>query len=934
MNPTQTETVRRLAWEGPFEFSTTVGIGVLVLAVLAWSLWRERSILGTQTTLAFGTLRMLAVLVVLWMVCAPNRVTVETSSTRQAIAVLTDVSGSMRTIDSPGTADDIRWLPGSEINLATELADRSVVAVGVALNELQRAEDAVRNHRGDVEVNQHRVAAGRAIDRIDTHLNAMPSSVSTDPIGSTLRKARQVLNSGDLESFRQRCRLLAKGKATQDADLQDRLSDLRYRVIGFRNVLTTLSNQCAAHESRRLDETGSAARGKLSKHDRLWRVNEAVNRWRDDSLQRINDDVDIHYARFDQTTRSVLPNEDMLQQADDLPATDVTAALQYLRDLQQTQPVAAAFMLSDLAHNELQSDQTTRKAPASFAGDLTDLPVFPVPIGNPNHRRDVALVATEAPPIAMRNDNILIQAQLHAHQCRGDTCVVQLISDSRIVDFRDVTIDSDFVTRKIRFDHRVSDVGQQSFQIAITPLDGEATTDNNFGTVDINVTRSDIKVLLADELPRWEFRYLAQLFRRDPKVDHDELLFRPRRIATGRRESTQQFPIDDGQWDHYDVVILGDVSPGRLSDQSQASLVQYVRRRGGTVVLVAGHQAMPQSFEGSPLQAFVPVKPTLAPIMVDDYAFRITEAGRSHVALMVGENRQATRDAWNFVNQFSPLHDVSRWRTPLRTATSLIDVVPRAVDDSGGGSDSNETPAETFLCWQPFGRGRVVYLSGPDTYRLRFLRGDQIHYRFWGQLMRWAIASDLSTGSQQVRIRTAKSRYETGETIRVEAELFDEDGSPMQSPSKVALKLESSSQQINASMKPLKDRPTTYTVDFENLPAGVYRAYPVKDALTARRDQGDIDDNDGITFTVAADVPTEMIDTRRNNALASQLAAATGGQVLSPSSIDEVLALTDLSPRVTSTMTTVPIWAQWQYLLLVFGCLQTEWIVRKWRGLS
>jgi hypothetical protein len=281
----------------------------------------------------------------------------------------------------------------------------------------------------------------------------------------------------------------------------------------------------------------------------------------------------------------------------------------------------------------------------------------------------------------------------------------------------------------------------------------------------VNVTRSEIKVLLADELPRWEYRYLTQLFRRDPKVECDELLFHPRMIATGRREATKTVPITVDDWDQYDVAVLGDLPPEHLPAAAQESLVEYVQERGGTVVLIAGSEAMPQAYESHPLGQILPVSPVAdAAPPASGYAFRVTEEGEKHEALLIGETAEATRTAWDFVNRFSPLHELSQWRRPRPSARTLLAAVPRDAAES-------EVQSNVFLCWQPVGRGRVVYLAGPETYRLRFLRGDRLHYRFWGQLLRWAIASDLGAGTQFVRIRTDKSRYNPRETVEAVVEV-------------------------------------------------------------------------------------------------------------------------------------------------------------------
>ncbi len=83
-----------------------------------------------------------------------------------------------------------------------------------------------------------------------------------------------------------------------------------------------------------------------------------------------------------------------------------------------------------------------------------------------------------------------------------------------------------------------------------------------------------------------------------------------------------------------------------------------------------------------------------------------------------------------------------------------------------------------------------------------------------------------------------------------------------------------------------------------------------------------------------ANLPAELVDTRCNRMMANQISDLTGGQALPPTAVSEVLALTNLTPVVTEATERKPLWDQWKYLWLVLGCLQIEWIIRKWRGLS
>jgi hypothetical protein len=385
-------------------------------------------------------------------------------------------------------------------------------------------------------------------------------------------------------------------------------------------------------------------------------------------------------------------------------------------------------------------------------------------------------------------------------------------------------------------------------------------------------------------------------------------------------------PVDVDEWDQYDVVILGDLPPEHLSVAAQESLAEYLRVRGGTLVLIAGREAMPQAYRKSPLEDILPVQPLERSALQDakSYAFRLTREGRDHPALMIAESDQATQVAWDFVNQFSPFHEISDWRAPRPSARTLISAVPR------GKSDEKDPGA--FLCWQAVGRGRVLYFSGPETYRLRFLRGDRFHHRFWGQLLRWAIASDMTAGSELVRIRTDRSRYTTREPLDVWVHLNDSEGRAVESDDE-QLRITSTDREQVVPLVPSREVPGKYRARLASLAPGVYRVEPFGprvDPLQQESPQGAV----SASFTVQAELPRELSDTRCDRALAQQIAKVTGGQVLPPTAVDEVFALMDLDPIVTEKVERRPLWLEWKYLWIVFGCLLSEWVVRKWKGLS
>jgi hypothetical protein len=136
MPPTSITTAESFIVDGPIGLPVAIGIGLVLAMLLAVVLRRESRVLGSRTVVIFWGLRMVAVSVVLWMLLAPMKILIETSTTRRAIVFMTDVSGSMQTIDPAGTSDDLRWALSQRDEKSfsiTREADQAEAALGIAL---------------------------------------------------------------------------------------------------------------------------------------------------------------------------------------------------------------------------------------------------------------------------------------------------------------------------------------------------------------------------------------------------------------------------------------------------------------------------------------------------------------------------------------------------------------------------------------------------------------------------------------------------------------------------------------------------------------------------------------------------------------------------------------------------------------------------------
>jgi len=953
MPPTTRTHTEYLAFDGPIHVALAVAAGCALLYLFSWSLRRERNVLGKRNTVLFWVLRAVALIVVLWMLLAPAAIRAERSTTRRCIAVAVDVSPSMQTIDPPEAADDLRWsvaAAGTAADSVTANADRALAAATIAERRLSTATAALQNYQPERLALESAAAAQAAIARARSSAQAVADLLKRKTFGDGLaiqqERVAHILQVLDGSDFRRLAELAAKFKDGQDSlssGWRESLSDLVHQMSGVRRRLAELARSAAEHEDP------AAIAGSQSQSPRLARAVGLIESLDATLLRPLRESVDIRHIAFagtatplaDQTAPAAAirrlisrgssdrsPGQGDGDQAAN-PVTDLAEVLQYLRREKRDQPLAAVFLLTDAGHNRPDS-----RDPRQAAAELSGTPVYVVPVGSSRHVRDVDLTAVSVPGVVMKDDDAVIEVALQAFDCEGESCRVELLREGTAIDHRDVEIASETATQRVRFNTKLTEVGLHRFQVRVVPLEAELTEENNFDQFEVNVTQNHIDLLVSDEMPRWEYRYLAQLFRRDPKLACDELLFRPRLIATGRRQESKSFPLTTDDWDRYDVVLLGDVPPEQLSIQAQESLVEFIRQRGGTLVMIAGDRFMPQAYIQQPLEELLPVTKVENAVPVeslDGYTFEVTDDGWRHHALMIADSEASTRTAWDFINRNAPFYSLSPYRRARPTARTLISAVPRT------SVDANLDPAKsTFLCWQPVGRGRVVYLAGPETYRLRFLRGDRLHYRFWGQLLRWAIASDLAAGSELVSIRTDRPDYRSGDSVQVVVRLNDESGNAIADATLQAIAIDADESRVTVPLQPDDSIPGRYLGEFERLPTGIYRVEPSgADVERLLHSSGQTGETAAMaSFTVRSPLNRELLDTRTDRALAEQIADATGGQVLPPTAVGEVLGLTDLAPLVTERTQTLPLWVQWKFLWIVFGCLSTEWVIRKRMGLS
>ncbi|NLX58890.1 MAG: VWA domain-containing protein [Phycisphaerae bacterium] len=929
-----TETFRDVIYSGPFSVAALVGIAVAALAIVVLLAWRESR--GARPWLwpIVAVLRMAAVAVVLWMLAGQTLLTTYRHTRPKAVGLLVDTSKSMGVVDpveSPGAA--ARWASALDPQVAegVRAMDGAAAALSVSRRYLGEFAEAFRTG-GDPGRGVSSLEAGvRSLEQAAAMLgdgrDALPTSDGN--LGADAGAISDEVQSRVLAEWRTLKRDYEAGRLHVDSRAPGRLRKLGEAVATCAARAKAVADAAAAAFEAEATAPDKAHLRRLADRTRREKVDDLLSRADRGWLAEVRKKARvIAYDFASQPVPSAQRPEDGEGGAGQADAgspvggtTDLAAALEQMARDGATQPLAAVVLCTDGGHN-------SGRDPDKVAAAMSHLPVFVVPVGNPDPVRDVILHHVQGPRTVFVNDQAVIECTVDAYGCAGEELVVELLDGETVVESRRVPVASDVYARQVSFGRKAEVLGRRTYTVRVSQLPDERVADNNAAEVAVEVIEDKLRVLLADNLPRWEHRYLSNLWRRDERVECDELVFEPRR-DDGRPARGTGWPATVEAWRRYQVVILGDLMPSRLGAAEIDLLEKYVGQRGGTAIVIAGTESMPEQFAETRLMQMLPVEPWReTPRDRSGFALHLTALGRDTAALQLDDSPLRSEGLWRDITQQLPLYELSRYSKPKATAQTLIEARPL------GRQEPLREGAPVFLCWQTYGRGKVMYLSAPATYQLRFRHGDRYHHRLWGQLLRWAAARDMDTGSKTVRIAVDKNRYTFGEEVQVSVRLSRLDGTAVEDgSSRVVARLDGRILQ-SVDLKPDEASPGLLRATLEGLPAGPVRLEPAGATVQELLNQEGY--GEPVETIARIDPPDELElrNTRCNLALLGQVAEATGGAVMPPTALEAAMGQLDLSPEVTERTERQPTWARWACLWVFLGCLTAEWIVRKLGGMA
>lgn len=625
----------------------------------------------------------------------------------------------------------------------------------------------------------------------------------------------------------------------------------------------------------------------------------------------------------------------------DADATDLAAPLDRAPRDVPLERLAGIILLTDGRHNA-----ETPLQPVARELSVAGVPVSSVVFGAQKPPRDAAVLSLDVPEAVFVEDRMLVTAELKLDGLAGENLKVVLQSPEgeEALDERTVQVPADRYRPRVELSHTPTTPGLQTYTVAVETRPDEVLPDNNAFPLRVNVTEERTRLLVLEGRPRWEFRYLKNLFaNRDPSVKLQYVLFDPDRVAPDaempvvhasadrppdQAEATA-LPESEDEWMKFDVVLLGDVMPESLPVEEQETLQRFVVEQGGTLVVVAGPHAMPDAFRHSPVADLLPLVPPPQggeAVTPEAYRIALTPEGERSVITRLDPDPETNEDLW------AELPDIY-WRQPVSGVRPGATVLAWARPAEGEAAEEEDSRASNALiAYQRVGMGRVMMLAFDRTWRMRYRAGDTHHHRFWGQVMRWAAGYRFPAGTQLVKLGTDRPRYAPEEPVHVRARLLQPDLSPLANADVAVTVLRDGEPVVRRTLRYLPSSPGLYEAEVGRLPPGPYELQ--LESPQARSAVGP-DELDSVVaeFTVEPGTSREQAELTPDSGPPGRLAQMTGGLVLGPHEAGRVLEPLRPPIAVQRERYEYVLWNSWPLLCLIMGVAAAEWLLRKRKAL-
>ena len=762
------------------------------------------------------------------------------------------------------------------------------------------------------------------------------------------------------------------------------------RLLSFGLLTALLLNPVKLFDSKGAKQKGDAFY--LLDSSQSMSNGDEGSRW-DRSLKMIRDSeqvggepvANVSLFRFGQHLAAVEPQVWQQPNSEFMPHdsdTQLASALRQLTSRFGRTPPGAIVVFSDGRARDAADIE-------SVAGHYAKLkvPVHVVPVGDATKGGDLAIVGVVSPPKVRKNSQVEVRVFLRSYgydekRCELTVSALDREGNRRKLNSLPITVRSGI--QSFTTSYHVGEIGQK-MEVAVTPLSGEMSVENNRYDFQVAVDRTKVRVLYVEGGPQLSFNITSNItfqengsapatrgphtdlqaaLSADPDIECVVLAAIPgnRRLQRMGENlafgSNRGFPETIAELAAFDAIILSNVARRAFTDEQLGWIDQWIEKRGGGLCMVGG----PNSFaaggwEGEAIGNMLPVELGESASEwnpINGIKLNPASSSLTHPIWHIVENDAANRELLKKIPEFTGIHRDQ----PLKSQASAIVLAT---------ADLNGTTVPVVTAGT-YGKGRTMAMSVAVTppWASEFVKNwgesDHRYYaKFWRNVIYW-LTEDSSIGRRRLIAKADQPFYRPAEKIMLSGGAYDESANRTASYRLVAMiEPQGTLDNTDPVWSPIRwpdALPRTsgetgpyiaWGEEFElphiqgdldyNLqlvlgpaPAAAAATQSIRLELTAYEETTQVDST-SIDLRIVHD-PYEQQNPFPDHELLNQLALSSGGKVFRDAESLRAMLEELPVPPPTFQVRKSPWWSQPWILGLIIGLMTTEWFWRRRLGLG
>ena len=927
----------QVLWNSPRALPLAVAAAVVVAVAVVWLYPPQVKGLAWHWRLGLPLLRAAGLVTLAAALLKPSVLRPKTGDEQGAVLVLVDRSRSMSVSDNARTAAQLVALADGMGRLSPGVRGDAAGVVAARAAEARPAAAALERAWGDLDYAR---VAGRGVEaarqRVETaaaHLRDAAARVS--------RAAGALGDAGPGEW----AAALSQVPAADAADAPAQLRALRAAL----DAAVAAAGRIQAAADERLyqsDPNVKAACDGLARSSRFALVEEALLRPETGLLPRLAGQVTVvgfgvgealsplplHEGLAAPTTRPTTvpvsqptsgpaprgspPPTPGLSITPDGRRSDLAGSIRAALDLYANRDVAAVVLLSD-------GRQAGAEAAVTSGLGASGVPIYAVAAAPPDSVRDLSLASVTAPASAIVGETITVRAEVAPWGFRDGEAQVRLVAGGEGEQIQAVKF-SGGRPATAEFQLRLSGASAaQSYTVSVTPLDGEATVENNEVRRWVKVLSQKVNVAAFAALPGWDYQYLRNALARTRWVELQSAVLNP---------VSPRVPLSPEQILRQDVLVLADAPLAALDEAQWDAAYRMVSERGGSVILLAGPAHVPVEYGPHVVaSSLLPYPPEYTPTWRlwpgEEAMFRLVPhpdvANESLLRIGRGGGGGGGGGALSGAQRWQMLPGFYRVLPVARLKPAARELL---VEASSG---------EPVLTEMRVGAGRAFLVGADETWRWRSRGGDDVHDRFWLQLVRHAAGEQYAVRSERLALDVDRVSFDPGDVVQARVRTLSPAAAPGAAPRLEVVRDDKPYRTLE--LAPAGGAESgRFRARVGPLAEGRYELRLSEAAEGAAGGEGGAIPAGSVALPlhVTASYHAELADVSGDESLLTRLAEASGGEVFRLEQMDRLAQRLRTAGEKRSRYVEQRLWDSPYLFVFVVGCFAAEWAARKRLGLA